>query len=326
MKKEIRIKFVDFYKGFDPNDFIDILAEKYIVILSDSPDYIFYSCFGYEHLRYNCIRIFYTGECITPNFNECDYAIGFDRLEFGDRYIRIPLYRMFKWEKEYPDLVNRKKFTMDDLKGKEGFCSFVYSNCFAQDSRNEIFDKLNQYKKVSSGGRYRNNTGGAVSDKLEFQKKYKFVIAFENTVYDGYATEKLVDAFASYAIPIYYGDPQIAKDFNPKSFINCHEYASFDKVVERVREIDNNDELFMSIINEPPIVRLTDNPLKNFLFGIFDQECASAFRRPFSSTAISEEKMKLRHRVSEKMVYSKIQKVKNTIVRIKTGTIIMVTK
>ena len=64
-------------------------------ILSNNPDYLFYSGFGYEHLKYNCIRIFFTGECITPDFNECDYAIGFDRLDFGDRYLRFPLFYLY---------------------------------------------------------------------------------------------------------------------------------------------------------------------------------------------------------------------------------------
>lgn len=50
MKKEIHIKFVDFWNGFDGKDnFIyEILSEKYNVILSDQPQYLIYSLFGYE--------------------------------------------------------------------------------------------------------------------------------------------------------------------------------------------------------------------------------------------------------------------------------------
>ena len=94
----IKLKFVDFFSGFDEshNDFLDILSKKYEVVISDNPDYIIYSGFGYDHLKYDCIRIFFTGECITPNFNECDYAIAFDRLSFGDRYMRVPLYNIFQ--------------------------------------------------------------------------------------------------------------------------------------------------------------------------------------------------------------------------------------
>ena len=55
--KKVRIKFVDFFKGFDPlqNDFVEILSKRYQVVMSDDPEYLIYSCFGYEHLKYNCI-------------------------------------------------------------------------------------------------------------------------------------------------------------------------------------------------------------------------------------------------------------------------------
>lgn len=325
MKKNIKIKFVDFYKGFNKenNEFVEVLSQKYNVIQTDEPDYIIYSCFGYEHLKYDCIRIFYTGECITPNFNECDYAIGFDRLEFSDRYIRIPLYMLFQYKKDYMGLRKRSAFTNDDLKCKSEFCSFVYSNCFAQDKRTEMFDKLSQYKKVNSGGRYRNNIGGAVADKKEFQSKHKFSIAFENTSYDGYSTEKIVEAFAARTIPIYYGDPRIAEDFNPKSFVNCHDFTSLEAVIERIKEIDCNDKLYLEMINEVPLMDVKDTGLLcNFLFHIFDQEYKDAFRRPCSATTISSEKAILRHSFYETWIHNNIQKIRNQIIRIKKGTML----
>ena len=237
MRKKIKIKFVDFFDGFNTheNEFVDILKERYDVVFSDKPDYVFYSGFGYKHLDYDCIRIFFTGECITPDFNQCDYAIGFDRLDFGDRYIRIPLYMLFQYKKDFLHLQERREFDKDFLKQKTGFCNFVYSNCFAQDLRTQMLELLSKYKKVDSGGRYKNNIGGAVNDKKEFQKKYKFSIAFENTSHNGYATEKITEAFAAGTIPIYYGDPKVAEDFDERAFVNCHRYNSLEDVVEKVK-------------------------------------------------------------------------------------------
>ncbi|RVY51975.1 fucosyltransferase, partial [Helicobacter pylori] len=40
----------------------------------------------------NAKRVFYTGENEVPNFNLFDYAIGFDELDFNNRYLRMPLY------------------------------------------------------------------------------------------------------------------------------------------------------------------------------------------------------------------------------------------
>ena len=96
--EKLKVNFVDFWSGFDKvnNDFYRILSEKYEIEISDKPDYLFYSVFGYEHTKYDCVRIFFTGECIVPDFNICDYAIGFDNITFGDRYTK----RYFRTDEE----------------------------------------------------------------------------------------------------------------------------------------------------------------------------------------------------------------------------------
>ena len=320
--KKIKINFVDFFKGFNKNEneFIDILKEKYNVELSDNPEYLFYSSFGYEHLNYSCIRIFYTGECETPNFNECDYAIGFDRLTFGDRYQRVPLYMLFQYKKDFLELINRKAYSNKNIKNKK-FCNFIYSNCFAQDKRTEIFHLLNKYKTVDSGGRYLNNIGGAINNKRNFQENYKFSIAFENTTYNGYTTEKITEAFVAGTIPIYYGDPLITEDFNENAFINCHQYRNFYEVVERVKEIDQNDELFFKILNTPP-VKIEYLSLHDFLYHIIELPYTDCFRRPISRRSQAYEEMLKRHTFFESKIYPFYQKTKNLIQRFKTGTIL----
>ena len=325
MKKIRKIKFVDFFDGFDKenNDFVEVLSECYDVEMSDNPDYLFYSGFGYEHLKYDCIRIFFTGECYTPNFNECDYAIAFDRLSFGDRYLRLPLYNIFQYKPEYEQLKNRPVFTEDDLKAKKGFCSFVVSNCFADDVRAVFYDKLSRYKTVASGGRFRNNIGGAVANKIKFQSEYKFAIAFENTSYDGYCTEKLMEAFAAGTVPIYWGDPRVVKDFNPESFINAHDYNSFDEVVERVKEIDSDDAQYLKMRNATPLLNdNTDSGLAEFLYHIIGQDIEKARRRPDSIPAKNYEAMLERHAFFESKIYRYYKKVLNQIHRFRTGTLL----
>lgn len=324
-KKVLKLKFVDFFKGFDSqnNEFLDVLQDKYEVVQDADPDYIIYSVFGFEHLHYNCIRIFYTGECLTPNFNECDYAIGFDRLQLGDRYIRMPLYNLFQYKPMYQSLMELPLFTKEDLRGKTGFCNFVYSNCFAQDLRTKIFEELSQYKRVDSGGRYKNNIGGAIRNKFEFQSKYKFSIAFENTSYPGYVTEKIMEAFAARTIPIYYGDPTIVEDFNPKAFINVHDYASLDEVILRVKEIDEDDEIFLRMINEPIVnsnLRLPS--LQEFLYYIFEQPLNIVGRRPNSLSSKAQESMILRHEFFEKNIYKYYRKILNQLIRLRKGVIL----
>lgn len=321
MKKKIRIKLVDFHT-LNNKQILEVLSEKYDVELTDKPDYIIYGPFGLEHLRYDCIRIFYTSECITPNFNECDYAIGFDRLEFGDRYMRIPLYQLFQYRENYNKIKKRSLISQDEIDKKTNFCNFVYSNCFANDVRTIIFDKLSKYKHVVSGGRYKNNIGGCVKDKIAFQSTCKFSIAFENTSYDGYATEKIMEAFAAGTVPIYYGDPRIAEDFNSDSFVNAHDFRSLDEVVERVKQIDSDKELYYNMLNVP-IVKISDANLADFLYHIFDQPIEKARRRPHSQHAKSNEARQLRHAFFEEHIYKYFRKVLNVIGRLKTGTMLV---
>jgi len=84
-----------------------------------------------------------------------------------------------------------------------------------------------------------------------FLAPYKFSIAFENESYPGYITEKILYAMLTNAIPIYWGNPEIGKDFNTRSFINCHEYKNFNEVVERVIEIDSDQNLYRQYLAEP---------------------------------------------------------------------------
>lgn len=271
---------MDFWPDFDPNKniFIGTLRKFYEVELSDSPDYLFYSVFGHEHEKYDCIKIFYTGECVTPNFNVCDYAIGFDIMDFGDRYRRVPLYYLYR--KEYIAALEKHKFADEIINQKREFCSFVVSNAKGQPQRKEIFELLSAYKQVASGGRFLNNIGYCVPDKDEFQRQYKFSIAFENCCYPGYTTEKLIQSFGAGTIPIYFGNPRISEEFNEQSFINCHSFSNFQDVVNLVIKIDQDDGLRKRYLSTPIAKEAEDFGFEDFLISIFEQDLNAARRRP----------------------------------------------
>lgn len=297
MKKTLKIKFVD----FNPNAtaikvFTQYLQERYEVELSEEPEWLFYSVFGNEHLRYNnCVKIFFTGENQVPDFNLCDYAMGFEYLDFGDRYIRFPLWAL------YPEDTDAMLTKHKGVKTSEktDFCSFVVSNPHGNEARAQFMEELSKYKTVHSGGRWRNNVGGPVEDKLAFQKQHKFSIAFENTSHPGYTTEKLVQSFAAQTIPIYWGDPCVAETFNTEAFINCKDYPDWESVVALVKEIDQDDALYQKMLKapalkDPEIVERTRQEVKAFLFHIFDQETEQAKR--FSRDYWTLKQLKIRQR------------------------------
>ena len=86
---------------------------------------------------------------------------------------------------------------------------------------------------------------------MEFLKPYKFNIAFENTSYPGYTTEKVMEPMVVGTLPIYWGNPLINMDFNTKSFINWHDYGSDEAVINKLIELDQNDQKYRNMLSEP---------------------------------------------------------------------------
>lgn len=297
MKRSIRINFSDFDPGFDKtnNYFYHLLASAYEVIIDEvAPEFHIYSCFGTDYLKYDCVRIFYTGENDIPDFNLCDYALSCHYIDFNDRHKRFPNFVTYNQHQEL--ITGTKWLTKEDIAERK-FSNFIVSSVWADPSREEFFQLLSKYKHIDSPGKVFNNmqmpvTSGRWSiDKLNFMGNYKFSITFENSSLPGYTTEKILHAFVSRTVPVYWGNRLIAKDFNPESFINCHDFRTFDEVVERIIEIDTNDELYLKMINAPifpnntPPDYLKEEYILSFFRSVFDQPYQSAFRRsPYGFT------------------------------------------
>lgn len=279
-KKNIKIKFVD----FAPNEkkfctfLTNILSKYYKVEISDNPDYVFFGLNSHNHLDYDCIRILFCGENFCPDFNIADYAIGLEYMTFRDRYIRFPFFLTSLYYESFLKAIDREKI---NLFKKSKFCSFVYSNSWGDGFRRKLFDKISEYKKVDSGGKFLNNIGGPVENKYEFDLEHKFSIACENSSCPGYTTEKIVQAFAAKTIPIYWGDPCVEREFNSKSFINCNN-RDLDDILEEIKRIDNDDEIYLAMLKEKTFLGNPDEyyeDLESFLCNIFNQPKEVAFRR-----------------------------------------------
>jgi len=284
-KKQIRCKFFAPFKWTRR-----MLEERYTVIESETPDFVFFDCQNQNNcVDYNCVRIILIGENQRPNFNLFDYAAGFDKIQYEDRYLYLPLYATEDIRCFLEMALKKHLQGKDYFLSKKKFCNMVVSNVRdASERRIDFFKRLCKYKKVDSGGKSYNNLtdGKPVVDKLEFQEGYKFSLAFENSTHRGYTTEKIIQAWAAGTIPIYWGDPTISEQFNEKAFINCHAYKDWDEVIEKIIEIDQNNELYLemqqqSIYNENSnLLELMDeNYYKNWLYHILDKTPEDALWR-----------------------------------------------
>lgn len=225
MKPSISMRVVDWWvpdtqENFYENVFIQLLSRKYDVRYSENPDFLLYGPFGYAHLRYDCVRIFFTGENVRADWRVADYSIDFDHIDFGDRHLRLPLDFLPSAHLQTLCEHSRTRALQAFAPKREKFCAFMarHSDKYTW-MRERFFEILSQYKQVDSGGQWNNNIGGVVGDrgdegdyrisKRKWLEGYKFNICFENASYPGYLTEKLFDAYACGCIPIYWGDPTL---------------------------------------------------------------------------------------------------------------------
>jgi hypothetical protein len=248
LKTKLKITFVDVYDGFIWNGhcLYKYLNQHFELELSDTPDLIIYSCYGTEFLKYSCPRIFYTAENIRPDYRFCDFAVSFD-YNNNQNHFRMPLYSIYFTNQNLTKGRDPKAL----LNKKTGFCSFVVSNAKESEERINFFHELSKYKQVASGGKYANNVGGPVANKRDFISKYLFNIAFENSSFPGYTTEKIAEPWVEGCIPIYWGDPEVTRDINPDCFINMHDFDCFDTAIVYIKEVDASPELQTKYLSAP---------------------------------------------------------------------------
>jgi hypothetical protein len=253
-KKDVKVLFSDYFRPSTNEDtkvftvLQQMLAKYWNLVISPDPDFVIYSAYGCEYIKYHCKRIYFTAENHRPNFNHCDYAFSFD-YPITERNYRLPWYRLHPL---YEQIKLPRTVPQNFIDRK--FCCFLVSNERAVE-RIDLFHRLSQYRRVDSGGKVLNNigyqVGNTIEEKLDWMSQFKFSIVFENSSYPGYTTEKLFDGFLSNTIPIYWGNPKVNLDFNPAAFINCHDFNNFDEVVAFVQALDQDPMNHAQYLHQP---------------------------------------------------------------------------
>jgi hypothetical protein len=250
---------------------LPFLFDHFDFVTDPEPDYVIFSSYPGELPANRAVRIFYTAENVRPDMSACDWAFSFDYDEElqHPRHLRMPNYKRIG---AGTNLVKTADRTDAIVAAKSRFCNFIYHQDV--DVRTSFFDKLSRYARVDAPGRSRNNLppiGGHADptasryaigyplQKVEFQRPYKFTIAFENASHPGYTTEKIYHAMLADTVPIYWGNPLVHRDFNTRSFLNAAEFASMDDLVDAVVALDRDDDLYRRYLREPwyPDNRLT---------------------------------------------------------------------
>ena len=238
--------------------------------------------------------IFWTLEPSIPSYKIADHYISYYYNTPTNIWLPEMLYQL---DEDFVALLDGKptqRFLTNRKKTpRPNFCAFVYQTSFsAQDdvrrdfhtdsvltnikARNDFCAELTKYKKVLCPSLVMKNVkmpsymreGEFTTGLIRYLSECKFFICFENTPSSRqdpngmrYVTSKILAGFIAGSIPIYSGYREIAELFNPAAFINAHDFASHQELIEYIKEVDNSPELTAAYQNAPPI--LPDSPLHN---------------------------------------------------------------
>ena len=205
---------------------------------------------NYKKWKY---KINFIGEPVLPKSEFYDVVL--TSVNNQENVVDLPLCIAYIHCNNFlPYLLNRPKIIVVP----NNFCSFIVSNpkCYI---RNKLFHLINSYKKVNSMGGYQNNVGYTLqypywsNEFFNVLGQHKFMICGENTKMETYSTEKIVNPYMGRTIPIYWGTHNIKNIFNPNSmlFLEDESEESFNKLIEKIIELDNNDEKYLEFINRP---------------------------------------------------------------------------
>ncbi|GAM07924.1 alpha-(1,4)-fucosyltransferase [Geobacter sp. OR-1] len=127
------------------------------------------------------------------------------------------------------------------------------------DTRLELLNVLGRRGQVEVFGRGWDDTGnlpphqaarlaaihavfkGPCGEKHELLSRYKFTIAFENTEYPGYVTEKPIDALVGASIPVYLGAPDIAEQLPGEAFIDARTFSSTEAIAAYLEQVTESE-------------------------------------------------------------------------------------
>ena len=233
------------------NKFINYIIVDYI---DETIDLVLYVVLDEVNLNNKNINICINGE--NKNSNELtDIDIVTHKFFTNSFNIYFPQLFSSLWERrnDYKKIISNEKIH---------FCAYMYS--YDVPYRIELFNTVSTYKKVDALGKSCNENEYLKYDRDIYNEnetyndiavnkysQYKFVLALENSIKDGYVTEKLINPILANSIPIYAGPKDIFDFINKKRVIYVYDFADYNDLLKYIELVDNDDILYNEIINEP---------------------------------------------------------------------------
>ena len=174
----------------------------------------------------------------------CDKLDGLFNLSATFRYDSdiTNIYLMYSnilWEEnlDYNDKIH--------LKSKQGFAAILISHCTDVAQRLDYIEELNKYVPVDIYGGCSSLKCPKNEDCRKYiADRYKFFLAFENSVCNEYITEKFFDTLNYDILPVVLGAGDYSK-YAPKSaFINAIDFPAPKQLAEYLAYLNSNQTAY----------------------------------------------------------------------------------
>ena len=204
-------------------------------------------------------RVWFTGENVRVPFGaDFDFSLSFEQDTYGGSNVYLPLWHLdLNWRAD--DVFSRRvglRFSKEQLLSPRKFegkrtkfaCAFIGNS---HPMRDRLISEL---RKVGEVDVYGKSVGRPVEFKSVVARDYKYMLCFENDLYPGYVTEKLLEAYLSGCVPLYWGDLGVDENINRDSFINLRNFDGVEQFVTHIQGL--GDDSYEAIHNEAFLKRL----------------------------------------------------------------------
>ena len=255
-----------------------------------------FSCFQHPQLFlrfYKGKKIFFSGENLQSamvhqfdpiykdhRINEVDLALGFE-FRSESNYYRFPLWitqNDFIHPEWTLEEIQAKIKQLNDSSirlspGRTKFASQISSHDRGG-VRSILLDLLASIGQIDCAGHFRNNTDELKTvyrdHKEEYLRQYRFNLCPENSLGEGYITEKVFDSISAGCIPIYWGEYLEPGILNPEAILR-YEKGKEQELYERIRLLWEDEVAYRDFVAIPPFVDGAAEKIYQIIQGLYDK-------------------------------------------------------
>ena len=135
----------------------------------------------------------------------------------------------------------------DHAIGKTRLVSWVVSRCQSESRREVYVAELKRHIEVDIYGKCAGKSVDKTTDHefwADLFETHKFYLAFENSLYPDYITEKVWVRLQSGIVPIVLGGADYNSHLPPHSYIDVKDYSSPKSLAQHLHRLDKNDTLY----------------------------------------------------------------------------------